>query len=370
MATTFFLSSCIKDEPKNLEADIVNISPKNADFFVAPSITDNRVVVYFKSGNIDIKKVALNLQLTPGAVAVPASGQELDYTDGIEYTVTSENGEFSKKYMVNVVVVGNEFVPTFFDFESVEIDEENKFNVFYNTISGQRFYNLASGNGGFAVSLMFDPSKEMKPEAYPTSATTESHSGQYAALLETKLTGTFGAMFKKPIAAGNLFIGTFDTQNAVVDALGATHFGFPFNKVPVAIEGYYKYKAGENKTDQNLKPLASKDSCDIYAVLYNRKELLESSKGKVKVGYLTGKNVLTDPSVVAIARLADGGSTAGNDFKKFTLPFVFKKDVDYAAIEKLDYNIAIVFSSSKDGDKFHGAVGSKLIVDDVKIVTK
>jgi hypothetical protein len=37
----------------------------------------------------------------------------------------------------------------------------------------------------------------------------------------------------------------------------------------------------------------------------------------------------------------------------------------------LDYcSIAIVMSSSKYGDNFIGAVGSKLTVDDLKIVTK
>ncbi|ULT22165.1 hypothetical protein KUH03_22010 [Sphingobacterium sp. E70] len=35
-----------------------------------------------------------------------------------------------------------------------------------------------------------------EPESYPTKTTTDAHSGTKAALLETKLTGSFGAMFK------------------------------------------------------------------------------------------------------------------------------------------------------------------------------
>jgi len=94
--------------------------------------------------------------------------------------------------------------------------------------------------------------------------------------LETKLTGAFGAMFKKPIAAGNLFIGAFDTGPVLTDSLSATQFGLPFNQIPLALEGYYKYSPGATVTDENMKPVNTKDSCDIYAVFYNRKQLMDS----------------------------------------------------------------------------------------------
>ena len=50
---------------------------------------------------------------------------------------------------------------------------------------------------------------------------------------------------KMPIAAGNLFMGTFNALTAVSNALKATQFGMPFEYEPLYITGYYKYKAGE-----------------------------------------------------------------------------------------------------------------------------
>jgi hypothetical protein len=52
------------------------------------------------------------------------------------------------------------------------------------------------------------------------------------------------------------------------------------------------------------------------------------------------------------------------------LPFKYTAKVNDADVANLDYSIAIVMSSSKYGDNFIGAVGSKLTVDDLKIVTK
>ena len=40
-------------------------------------------------------------------------------------------------------------------------------------------------------------------------------------------------MVNMRIAAGNLFIGTFDVANALKDAMAATRFGLPFNKKPL-----------------------------------------------------------------------------------------------------------------------------------------
>ena len=48
-----------------------------------------------------------------------------------------------------------------------------------------------------------------------------------------------------PIAAGNLFIGSFDMLNASTNPLSATRFGTPFYNKPLRLTGYYKYKAGE-----------------------------------------------------------------------------------------------------------------------------
>ena len=49
--------------------------------------------------------------------------------------------------------------------------------------------------------------------------------------LTTCDTGSFGAMVQMYIAAGNLFIGSFDLANALKDPLRATKFGIQYYKL-------------------------------------------------------------------------------------------------------------------------------------------
>jgi len=379
------LGSCIKEEALNMEADIVGVRSAEDVFLLDPVIANNQVTLYLKPNSHDLAKLNINFDLTPGAtiklladsLKMPVGEQDTSkvlvdqlLANGVYYQVTSEDRRFNKNYLVKIVKTDNGFVPTEYGFEDVKIDEDDKFTIFFNTIDGQDFYNWGSGNASFSLTLSMGGGTKA-PESYPTKTTTDAHSGSKAALLETKLTGSFGALFKKPIAAGNLFIGSFDTGPVLTDPLAATHFGLPFNQIPVALEGYYKYTPGATVTDKDLKPVDIKDSCDIYAVFYNRKQLMDSEPDpKKKKSFLTGHNILTDRSIVAIARLDDGSATAGDGFVKFVLPFKYTAPVDAADVTNLDYSIAIVMSSSKYGDNFIGAVGSKLIVDDLKIVTK
>lgn len=50
-------------------------------------------------------------------------------------------------------------------------------------------------------------------------------------------------MFGAPIAAGNLFLGSFVVN--LQDMPASTHFGIPLrNTVPLSMTGYYKYRPG------------------------------------------------------------------------------------------------------------------------------
>jgi hypothetical protein len=390
MLYALLLSSCVKDEALNMEADItgINLSDDqllNDDILLLdPLISNNAIVLYVRPG-IDLKDLKVDFDLTPGAaVSIITDSLQKDsvendmnkvilkqyFDKGVYYKTTSEDGQFSKNYLVKMRRTEGGLVPLDFGFEQNEIDKDNKYVTFYDVIDGVPFYNWASGNPSFSLTLAIS-GVEPRPDAYPTKTTTDSHSGDQAVLLETKSTGSFGALFGKPIAAGNLFIGSFDPGPVLTDPLAATRFGMPFNKIPLAIEGYFKYTAGSVVTDAKMNVLNMKDSCDIYAVLYNRKQLVESQKeAKKTLNYLTGHNILKDPSVVAIAKLQNGAATSGVDFTKFSIPFIYSARVDDIAIASLDYNIAIVMSSSKYGDRFIGAVGSKLIIDDLKVITK
>lgn len=94
-----------------------------------------------------------------------------------------------------------------------------------------------------------------KPDDFPTFSTTDAYQGKLAAQLVTRSTGKWGALAGMPIAAGNLFIGTFDGSSAMADPLGATHFGLPLGQKPVRFLGHYRYISGGNVTGKDGKEI-------------------------------------------------------------------------------------------------------------------
>ena len=125
-----------------------------------------------------------------------------------------------------------------------------------------------------------------------------------------------------PIAAGNLFIGTFIVKDALRDAKAATKFGFPFFKHPKTLKGYYKFQPGTvyiSGTDENRKPIIDpsmegKDKGDIYAVLYEADDVED---------FLDGYNSLNSNKIIALARIPSIEKTS--EWKQFELPFEYKK---------------------------------------------
>lgn len=176
-----------------------------------------------------------------------------------------------------------------------------------------------------------------------------------------------------PIAAGNLFIGSFDVGNALKDAMKATKFGFPFYKHPISLEGYYKFKPGTDYTSYKIikdeqgkekksffidESMEGKDKGDIYAVLYEANSLED---------FLDGSNSLISTKIVSIARISSMINT--DTWTHFDLKFENRpgKTIDNEALKAGKYKLAVVFSSSVNGADFKGSVGSTLWIDEVTI---
>ena len=100
------------------------------------------------------------------------------------------------------------------------------------------------------------------------------------------------------------------------------------------------------------------DECSIAAVLYEAKD----ASGKDVT--LTGVDINTSEYRVAEARLKDG--TDKEAWTAFELTFEYFPDKVYDSTK--EYKLAIVCSSSKEGDKFKGAANSTLIVDELEVV--
>lgn len=349
------LSGCIKPEAENMEADILVMTLPDSVLISPPHVTNTSVTAFVDFRKLNIKAVAPQFALTEGATILPASGTPQDFSKPVTYVVTSEDGNWKKAYRVSLL---QNMAPDNFMFENWTVNADGNYYVPYELVEGEHQNIWASGNSGYSLIA-----PEKRPEAYPTQRTADAAQGQYAAYLETKSTGALGAVVGMPIAAGNLFLGSFDGAKALTAPLEATVFGIPFNQKPLRLTGSYKYISSGPVTDKTGKPVipAQHDLCDIYAVLF---------KASTEKPFLNGTNILTDPNVVAVAQLPSGVATSGPGYQAFDLTFNYKSAVNEADLAAFAYKIAIVFSSSKNGAVFEGAVGSKLYIDNVKIVTQ
>lgn len=348
------VTSCIQNEALNVEAAIDGCS--GSDIQQCLIDPNEFTVQLYASRAADPSKININFNLPAGASIVPV---QRFTEDGINtynfkdenprlFKVTSEDGAFSATYTIRLWQTE---MPFTYDFETLSSD--NPYHKFTedNPSSGTiiRRLELASGNPGFELTKM-----AKAPDGYPTVQVNGGVDGGKCVKLETKDTGSFGSMVKMYIAAGNLFIGSFEVGQALSgNAMKATHFGFPFFYYPLRLEGWYKYKAGPTPVERR------KDECDIYGVLYETDD---------NVQFLDGSTSLNSPNIVALARnIKELPET--DIWKQFNFKFEPQngKSIDPDKLGKGIYKLAIVFSSSVDGAKFEGAVGSTLYIDKVTI---
>lgn len=361
-------ASCIQEEAANAEADIEYCIVKDKDILknVADTLfkanTDhNRITIRVKA-DADLSAVAPEFVLTYGATISPESGSVHDFNnEAVTYTVTSQDGKWTKTYEISF---DRAEMITDFHFEHFELNTENKkYYQWYEVSAGDnKQYDWATGNPGFKLAKAM-----AKPDEYPTVPYDFGVRGN-AVKLETRSTGSFGAMMNMRLAAGNLFLGTFDATYALKDAMQATCFGLPFTEEPLELHGYYKFKAGEDFQDERGNILTDvKDYCDIYSVFYENTRMINGVEESV---ILRGDDVLTHPSIVALARIKQADIVESDEWTKFNLAFEYMKELDPVRLANYGYNFSVVFSSSVDGATFRGAVGSVLYIDEVSLVCK
>ncbi len=358
--------SCIRKEPLNAECDITAAILEGDILNRAPIIENNKVTFIVKN-NVSVTNLAPEFELTPGATIEPASGTARDFSTPQTYMTSSEDGKWHKVYTVEVRRNNSDDVNLDFNFENVRkvsaLMGACSYDVFYEVgANGAESLAWASGNPGFALTL-----QGTTPSTFPTFQSDNGWTGKCVEMV-TRATGTFGEGVKKPLAAGNLFLGKFDMNNAVNKPLESTRFGTPFTNIPLTLSGYYKYKPGEtyckmNPSTGKLEPVEGKtDECNIYSVFFEVTEDME---------WLDGTNVMAEDNqnIVAIARLSPEQRGLTPEWTQFNVPYVYRpgKTVDPQKLIEGKYSITVVFSSSIDGDYFSGAIGSNLLVDEVFI---
>lgn len=374
-AAPMLLASCIADEPLNAECDITGVDSlwldSHKDILIgSPIVTNEAVAFTLKKGE---SRTALNpsFYLTEGATLtmkadgsdVAANGVTRDFSLPQVYTTHSQDGKWSKDYNVSFSY------PSLLDslhFENYDLyppSAKNPYHVWYEVdptdVTNPRRDYWSSGNGGYKFVGI-----AKTPDAYPTCAEADGVRGR-CVKLTTCSTGSFGRSVKMAIAAGSIFIGSFNAAQATKKPREATLFGLPSLMAgrPDSLQGYYKYTPGETFTDSNWNVVPERrDTADIYAVVY------ECDPDNFEP--LNGDNVLSSDRIVLMARIADPGEPA--DWLHFSVPFELQngKQWDDDRMNRNGYAITVVATSSRQGAYFEGAVGSTLWIDELLLKWK
>ena len=361
-------TSCFGDEPDYCEADIETATLhvdnpqefffQDTDSMLVVFSTDS-VITFTVRGNADVTALSPVFKLSPGATVSPASGSTHDFSHGaVTYTVTSQDGKWQRHYKVSVVPTMITVADTlYYNFEHYELETAtHRYYMWHNTLpDGTLGNDWSTANAGYKISM-----STAQPMDYPTTPLVNGYDGA-AVCLTTRDTGPFGKMANKRLAAGNMFLGTFDIQIAMSDHLHATRFGLPFTSRPDRFTGYYTYEPGPTVQDFYGNPIVGRvDSADVYAVFYRNHD----ADGNEVVLY--GDNVLSSDLIVAVAELNYVAPT--NQWTPWDVKFEYRKEVDEQLLANRGYSLAIVFSSSSAGGEFIGAIGSRLCVDKVRLI--
>lgn len=326
------------------------------------SLNEDKTITFIVSKDatdVQLKSLVPTIELSEGATLNKPT--DIDFSKDMTYTVVSEDGITVNTYIVKAPTKVKEPLMKY-DFDNWE-EVWGKFNFIVNTTiyswdSPSPVDELACANEGIAALR---------------TKTGGNYTGDYATVKEEKGYGTSGHAVKMvtldtrgvglapSITPGSLFTGEFVFSFAGLnDPLSLTKFGLSYYKKPLKFKGVYKYTPGSPFIDGTDKknPIETEeiDAPSINAVLYEA----EDADGKDVT--LTGNDINTSEYRVAYATLKDG--SAKTDWTSFEEDFEFIKAYD--ATKK--YKLAIVCSSSKEGDRFRGAANSTLIVDNLEVV--
>lgn len=354
------LSSCIQDEPLNRERDIQSFVIDSDYYISTPSISIGAITILMANG-ADLTNLTPIIKVPEGATVQPASGVAQDFSKGpVSYTVTAENTDFKLNYLVSVTTPS--LMPLKFDFETWKM---NDYYGYYDlmTYSGTELMKLwESGNSGVRI---------LNVSVYPTRPSDTPHSGNHAALLETRYGGIKWGTLNIPILSGSLFYGEFTTDlEDPRKSLKLGHRHFRESGKPTLFTGHYKYTPGspfvylDNGVEVRTEDIA--DQFSLYSLLFKVK------KGDPDNEYLDGIMVADDKRIIARAEWKKENAPsieteAANGYKRFAIPYEYTGEFDY---DNYDYKLVILFASSKEGNLYRGAIGSTLLVDDVEVISE
>lgn len=349
----------------------------NAVVSSVPVINDENGTIAFEvenASNDDLKKLVPTIEVSAKATVNPASKTEVDFSSGsVVFTVVAEDGS-SKKYTAsisgNTSIVNN-------DFETwVSESHQPVLGGASATMSYEIPQGWRTGNPGIVemqsqvdVKDLWSVLKESDNKRNSTVALVQTIDSKGKDVWITKI---------PKVTAGSLFLGYWKTN--ATNTLNSTKFGVKFDNSlgkPVAVKGWYKYESGKDyytceepytKNCHKATKTEGQEFVDRFSIkvsLYKTDEFDDTKYEDCLTGEADEKNFYLSSRVVGKGVFEDGGTNG--EWKEFNISLSYDGD-SFDAEQK--YRFAIVCSSSKDGDKFWGAPGSKLWVDDIEVIYK
>ncbi|MGL4584362.1 MAG: PCMD domain-containing protein [Flavobacterium sp.] len=352
-------SSCIKDEALNAEADILSATIDKS-FIKLPTSIETDFITFYVNSSANITQLAPEFTLTEGATIEPASGTTRDFTKPQFYTVTSQNGVYKKTYKISAFTAE---ISTKFSFEDTRVFSNGGYYEWVQADGEKEAKIWDSGNSGYYLSFLLDPKNRPDKDNIITTIEPEGKIGK-GVRLQTQKTGKMGQSFA-PIAAGNIFTGLFVTN--ISSPAESPRFGTDWKEIPSKLVGYYKYKAGENFiVNSKDKPSnLTKDTFDIYAIFFSKDK--DDDYLKATHGFRFIDDPTDDLRIISYARIAPKDRKETNEWTYFELPFNTLPGRKVDPSKK--YMLAIVCTSSLEGDIYNGAIGSTLSIDEFEVLT-
>lgn len=337
---------------ESTEAKILTYTFDNNLITEQPAIDEDNGEITFKvidsATDEDLKALVPTITISEKATITPESGVAQDFSNGkkVTYTVVSEDGTV-KTYKVSVAGSQNVLKYTFEEWVTTD-----KGNYKYDEPKG-----LATSNAA-AVLL------EGILGGYYFPITKEVDNSAKIITMDTKGLDMWIAVVPA-VTAGTLFTGSFKLNPT--SPLKSTQFGISYDKKPLSFKVSYKYTPGPlfyetkitgdkyPKTVEKILVEGKIDECSINAYLYEVESDSET---------LDGTNINKSEKVIMKASLPDG--TAKDAYTNITIPFEETENGTYDPSKQ--YKLAIVCSSSKEGDTYKGAPESTLWVNHLEVI--
>ena len=353
-------------ESFTLSSSNVTVQP---EISTEPSGSNYSVMFFVKEGTTAAQlNLVPNFKISDGATITQGGveyvpGTPVDFSKEQKFTVNSQSGKTKNTYIINQEVLKTDFSFST-DFENWETkntttDSASQYQMYDEPADGWS----TSNEGVRWIKMMYDK-LYAKTAPYAVTSSTVAKSGKAARLETLNTTGQagFGGFIPAipKVTSGTVFSGAFVVN--ISNTLKSTKFGYPCLKKPVSFQGSYQYTPGETyyncadptKANEVTVDNSKTDAPAINAVLYE--------VNSYAFDFLDGTNLQTSEKVVAKASLKN--PVSGTTYNDFNINFEWGSNTFDPAKK---YKLAIVCSSSKDGDKFSGAPGSVLLLDDLKV---